>query len=710
MRAQIAHEAQLPGPAVSSGDGGGGSTVPGGVPDLRLSSEFSDTWRLKRGPFVTRTYGVPVNYMASDGLWHPIDTSLVSGLGGYENAANSFSLRLPESLSAGVSLSKEGDSVAFTLLGATTAPAAIAGSTATYHEVLPSTDLSYVSRADGVEELATLKDAKAPSRLVYQLSASGLTPRQEVDGSIALRDAQGATRFLIPAPVAYPSSTGPATGKVLPMSLSASGANWSIGVDTGQAWLRAALVGGSVVVDPSVKSNAGISCGLVAESPKESFCERSTFQVGYDTTHKENHALVNINAPSVPLGAIVLDASFGDKLISHSTSTAKGVGVYRVTRPWTYSFGKSTTWETYDGTHAWTTPGGDYSNPSENSDASVLSSVGAANGWYVWPITKMVQEWVNGPNAPVNEGQEVNGLLIKDETDNKTPNLLTFNGAGVSEGAYFEVIWRPRGEGNQPQYTQLSTPLTDRSSMSVNIASGNLMIEAQDMQIAGVAGLDFNTTRTWNSIGTDLEEEYGQWSDSNYNMNRVWTSTDGNLSIENPTGAWVTFIHQSNASFITPPGIKALMCEAGSPPPCPSTLPSGTKYRLIYNESGDYVNYGAEGLGSGVHDRFGNVISVEYGKTSGKTYTDTHGHKIEVLQNKEFYVTEIKDVSGARNTKYTYELAGEAAFLKSYTDANGKLTKYGYAGAGPGNNSKRSPIPRAMLRNSSTTSANASRK
>ena len=676
VRAELSHQLQQPGPVMVSqgGEGGTGAvSPPSGVLVPGLSTAFSDTWSAPHRPLVTRIFKVPVNYKGSDGAWHAIDNTLTaSPLGGYENAGNSFSLRIPESLSAGVSLSDQGHSLAFTLVGASTALPTVEGGTATYSGVLPSTDLSYVSQSSGVEEVATLKDTQAPSELTYQLSGStGLTPRQQPDGSVAMVDQQGATWFTIPVPVAFPRAAGASTGRALPMSVSASGSGWLLSVDTGEAWVREALASGSVVVDPTVNLETYEKCTLNAEAPTTSQCS-GNFLEGYDATHQEHHALAYYPTSSIPVGSIVVHAKLGLYLESHSTSTAKAVGVYRVTRGWS----TTATWNTYDGTHNWTTAGGDYANPSENSDAVVNPSVGTANGWVYWYPTKMVQEWVNGPNAPANEGYENDGIMIKDETDNKTSNLLQIASTVKEHDSYVEVFYEPRGQGYQPQYTILSTPLTDHSTMGVNVASGDLIIKATDLHMAGIAGLDFTSTRTSNSLNR-VPSQYGTWVDSNFNQNDVYVWPDGTVALEGPTGGWLPFIPQANKAYITPPGIKATMCTTGSPsPPCPKTLPSGTKYQLTYNQSGDYVNYNEGGIGKGVHDRFGNAITAEYPSKERTVYTDTHGHKIEELINSNGDITEIKDLSGSRSTKYSSGKVEGALFLESYTDAAGKKTSY----------------------------------
>jgi RHS repeat-associated protein len=626
---------------------------------------------------VTRIYSAPVNYRGSDGEWHPIDTSLVSGVGGYENAANSFALRIPESLTAGVSLTSGGDSLSFSLDGAATAPAAVSGSTATYNEVLPSTDLSYTSLPDGVEEVATLKDAAAPEGLSYQLSLSaGLEPRAASNGSIAIVEASGQVAFALPAPVAYPAAAGAEAGRRLALSVAADPGGWQVTVQTDQPWLRAALESGAVIVDPTVKARIEGTgwCTLAEEAPSTAECEGTSYTVGYDSTHKEHHALVYFPMEAIK-NSVVLDATFHGYVYRGSTSNTKSVGIYRVTKAWTHSTTGGATWLTYDGTHNWETAGGDYSNPSENSDASVISSAFTSPNFYAWPLTKMVQEWVNGPSAPAKEGYANDGMIIKDQTDNETPNLIDFKSKST-EGSYLEVVYEPRGMGSSSSSTMLTTALTDRSSASVNAASGNLLVTSDDLNLPGIAGLGFTSIRGYNSLNKEAQEEYASWSDSNWNANHLWLFADGNVAMEGPTGTWYSFVHQANDSFIRPAGLKATLCEAGSPEPCPKTLPSGVKYRLEYDASGDYVEYSAEGSGKGVHDRYGNSIGVEYGKTSGKTYTDPHGHKIEESQNVLYSVTEIKDVTGERKTKYTYGASG--AELQLYTDANGKETKYTY--------------------------------
>jgi RHS repeat-associated protein len=684
VREVLSHQLQVPGPTVVSQGGSGGqgdAPAPAGKLVPSLSTAFSDTWSAPHSPRVTRLFNTPVNYKATDGQWHAIDNTLAaSPLGGYENTANSFSLRLPESLASGVSLTYQGQTVSFSLQGASASLPAVSGDTATYREVLSSTDLAYVSQETGVREIATLKDASAPTQLRYSLSLpAGLSPKQQADGSLAMVDAQGDVVFSIPAPVAFRPGAGPASGRQVPSTITTTGSSWTITVNTGEAWLREDLATGAMAIDPTVSLSASQGCSLESETPTNGWCTSNEQRVGYDSTHTENHALLKFDVSSLPLAATILNAKLGLYVEAHTTSNIKPVGVYRVTKPWT----TSANWETYDGTHAWTTKGGDYANPETNSDASLNPSVGGANGWYYWYPTKMVQEWVNTADAPSFEGKPEGyaneGLIVKDQTDNATQNMLSLRSPNApTNKPFLEVAYEPRGVGSEPQYTQLSTPLSDKSGLSVNVASGNLSLQASQLEMPGIAGLGFSSARVWNGLNPE-KQEYGHWQDSNGAV--VKPQGDGSLTYEDGAGTWFEFQKQANGSFITPPGIKGTMCAAGSPSPCPASLPTGVSYQLIYHPSEHLTNFNVNGTAIQYQDRYKNAIGLEFPSEHHGLFTDTHGHKVEQVNGAtEHYISEIKDLSGERNAKFSYETFAEGEpELASATDANGKTTSYGYS-------------------------------
>jgi RHS repeat-associated protein len=691
VREAIAHEIlPEPGPLKLTQGGSGGDAEPGapagGELQSSLSTAYSNTWQIPRKNLVSRIYAAPVNYKGSDDTWHAISSTLVpAALGGYQNEANSFTLHVPMSLSSGMSLTDGADSLSFSLQDGKEALPIVSGTTATYKEALTSTDFQYQSSSTGVKETALLKDASAPQALRFTLSASpGLSPREDADGAIELLDQQGTLQFRIPAPEALRPDADAASGRVLTSTLSASGDDWTLSVDTSAAWLREELATGPVAVDPGIEVGGSQNCTIESDALKTSACTGETFQAGYqsETPAHEHHGLLQFSLSSLPSDVNVLNARLGLYLQSKSTSNAKAVGVYRVEKPWT----TGATWESYDGTHAWSMAGGDYANPSENSDASINPSVGTATGWQYWYPTKMVQEWANGPNSPAykEEAKETlsgavnDGLIVKDEVDNTISNVLTFASIHAStHQPFLEVAYEQRGIGREPQFTMLDNKITDKISDSVNVGSGDLLVENQDLQIKG-RRIDYSSERSFNSLDPDIHD-YGRWSDSNFRETGEFA--DGSVVFVDASEAHYIFLKKADGTYITPPGIKATFCTAGHAP-CPTTLPSGVGSRIVFNESQSYIDFTTFGWSYYQSDRHERKNLLTAGFTEGvdgiTSWTDTQGRKIKYTLNPASFYTELKDVSGERTLKYGYEGTGSAAQLSSYTDAAGNTTKYAY--------------------------------
>ena len=689
VRQAIAHQLlQDPGPLVVSQGGSGGTGEPqapaGGELLPSLSTANSQTWQIPHQNLVSRIYAAPVNYRAADGTWQPIRNQLIpAALGGYQNQANGFALQVPQSLSSGVSLSMDGRSVSAALVGGKESFPSVSGASASYREALTATDFQYESSSSGVKETATLTGEAAPRELQFAISASnGLQARQASGGAIDLVDGQGSVWFHIPKPLAYRAGADPGSGHVLASTLTASAGGWVLSVDTSAAWLREALATGAVAVDPSLEVGGTQNCWVESDNPTGSFCSQSSFDVGYqsEATAHEHHGLLQFSLASLPKDVNVLNAKLGLYLQSKSTSNTKPVGVYRVTKPWM----TAASWEKYDGTHAWSTPGGDYSNPSEHSDASVNPSVGGSTGWAYWYPTKMVQEWANGINAPEQagetEGAENDGLIVKDATDNSINNVLAFASIRASEHKpYLEVAYERRGVGWEGQFTLLNYPLTDKLTAGINVGSGNLLLENQDLQIRG-RGLDFTSTRAFDSLDPD-GKDYGRWSDSNFRSINEYG--DGSVKYVAATGAYYVFIKKADGTYITPRGIKATFCKAGHAP-CPTTLPSGVTGRLIFNQSQSHIDFGAYGWAASQADRHGNTLTA--GLTEGvdgiTSWTDTQGRKIEYkLTPSQNYYEEVKDITGARHVSFAYEGINPSKLI-GYTDAAGHVTKYHYSSSG----------------------------
>jgi len=121
------------------------------------------------------------------------------------------------------------------------------------------------------------------------------------------------------------------------------------------------------------------------------------------------NSLVQFNLAAIPVGAKVISAQLQlYHTVTETPGTDAGVTVHRVSRDWlegTHSGSGSAdgaTWDTWDGTNAWTTAGGDY-DPAPVANSPITDATG---DWESWDISTLVQGWLDGSFAN-------NGLLLK---------------------------------------------------------------------------------------------------------------------------------------------------------------------------------------------------------------------------------------------------------------------------------------------------------
>jgi YD repeat-containing protein len=423
------------------------------------------------------------------------------------------------------------------------------------------------------------------------------------------------------------------------------------------------------------------ACTLTSTLPTTSACNELTFKAGYETSSKSaRRALVQFTLPDLHEELILLNAQLELYATSTTTTSTTAMGAYRVTTPWT----TKATWNTSNGTTAWHTAGGDYANPEKESDAAINPSVGASKGWTYWYPTKMVQEWYNGTAAPNGQGQADLGFLLRDVSEGTTNNVVSFAGHEERErDPGLTLEWVDRGVGNATNYTQLPTQLSSTLSLNVNPASGNLMIHSNDLQVPS-KGLEFDSARNWNSLENEAPGYGYGWVDANAVY--VQATSSGSVAYTDGTGDSFPFIKEG-ANFKTPAGIEATMCAAGSAAPCPTTLPKGATYQLIYTNTGERVNFGQKEYEFlyvvSVEDAASEAQSAHY--TSGLEYptswTDTEGTKIAYAENASTGYTKITDEGNGHSTSYS-EQEGEDGLphLVQYTNENKEVTKYRYGG------------------------------
>ncbi|BEL05183.1 hypothetical protein Q0Z83_033740 [Actinoplanes sichuanensis] len=248
------------------------------------STATYDEFQNADGSYTRQLYDTRVNYKAADGTYQPIDTSLKMVGDRLEAGANSIDVTLgasatddpgtvsPSTAPAAGSLrvasadealasvsTAAGHTISYDLAGAADVAADVHGSTATYADILPLTDLELQSTKTGLKETIVLESPAAGNEWVFPLKLEGLTPKAKSDGSIDLLDASGKTAMRIPPGYMEDSKVDPASGDTaqsgdVDYELITVDGGPALKVTADKKWLQDPARQYPVRVDPSVST------------------------------------------------------------------------------------------------------------------------------------------------------------------------------------------------------------------------------------------------------------------------------------------------------------------------------------------------------------------------------------------------------------------------------------------------------------------------
>lgn len=584
----------------------------------------------------------PLNYRGPGGDWLPIDNTLVADGGGFRNRASDVTVRLPGDLASAAVLEQGGARVAFALEGGV-GRASVRGAEARY-QAGQGVEVVYEPLSDGLKETVVLADASTPPVFGFSLELSqGLSAREFAEGGVEVVDATGAARFVFSPPVMV-DAAGVGSSDVSLRLVGAAGLQRLV-LSADRAWLAAPERRFPVRIDPTILTvNPTSDCTIRQATPDSSDCTGSLLEVG-STGSAASRALLKFDISSIPKEVVVLNAELELYLDSRSTTNAATVDVHALTR----AFTSSATWNRYDGTNSWTSPGGDYLSPPAASRVDPQPA-GSPQDWYP---TKLVQEWVDGTRTN-------NGFLLK--TANEGVNqLYRFRSVENAPKPELDVYYEHR-LGIYRQFTYESQQLGDRREIAVNVANGNLTVHETDFHVAGIAGHDLVFERWFNSLATGDRRFGNRWDSTNLiSIRQVYD--DGSVAVTLPTGYTVPFIKNSDGSFTTPTAVDATLTKTGTAP---------VTWTLKFNKTGlQYVFNDPEGDGAHIEqikDQNGNVLRMV---TS--SFEDTRLRHHTITSSGTNLIQQFTDDTGR-----TYQYGYDGDNLTSYTDPDNKTTTYAY--------------------------------
>ncbi len=635
------------------------------IPQLRTRN--SRTYIRPHGGLRTEVTQVSQNYQDSSGAWQPIDNTLLKSAApgySYQNSANAYTVYLPSNLATTPIKFVSGNNWATIQLSGASGSPNLAGNSATYSDAFGGVSIRYTALNDGVNEDLVIAGPVALPSFSYVLKLSdGLSASLDQSGGIAVRNAS-ASVFDFPPGYMYDSANDGAPVPV-PATLAATSGGYSVVVQPDATWLASPGRRWPVTIDPTMNFTLNTDCYIVSgSSANTNFCTGSTLNVGYDGT-AISRSLLQFGLPISPT-ATILNASLELELSHAQSSSAQSVELHQVTHGWT----SSVTWNTKDGSNNWTTAGGDF-NSTAQSTASAGPTVGSI---YYWPLTSLVQGWVN-------QSISNKGLILKAANEGTAGQLQFYSDrascvpscqAPTLSVEYFY------GLGEEPWYQEDSYPLTDRTHIATNPADGNLILSANDLSVHGT-GLALNITRTYNSLAY-VQGQVG-W---NWQLN---VGKDVFLETGTGTGSWdgpvyhqpdgnVFKFTQSGSTFTPPAGVNATLVQNDS-----------SHWTLTFNQSGEkykFTNLGDPNCAGCAYqtsdvDRNGDTITMSYDSHYRlSTITDTQGRQVTFAYNYSGSSSLISSMTDSSSRQYQYSYQSGTPNLNGYTDPNSKSTSYGY--------------------------------
>jgi RHS repeat-associated protein len=625
-------------------------TIEAELPDLR--TERSRTYELEDGRRLSKVFAGPVHHRAN-GEWRTIDTRLEPAAGGFAVKDAGYRLSVPSRLGdAGVKVADGANALSFSLEGARAATAEVRGATVRYPGAVEGAALTYTAQANGVKEALILDGPSSPATYSFDLRASdGLRPRADGSGGLEFADRDGDVKFSI-APAYMRDAAGAVSHEVEYDVDRAGDARFRLTMRADRDWLADPGRRYPVELDPSVFPGPQRDCGLAQATPTTSLCAAAQFDVGWNGTHDHRAILKFDLAGVVPDIGQVEDSWLATYLKSRTTANVKQMAVHRMTRDWT----TAATWNTYNGTNAWTTAGGDF-DATRNYDASSLGTNSA--GFVYWGVTPLARDWATG-------AQPNYGLVLKDRTNASVNNKFTFASAEDADPAkrpYLGLIWNHR-TGEPRHFTLHSEALNDRMRYSVNVANRGLTLLAADLRIKGT-GMDLAIGRAYNMMYKTSDPRVGTgWQlTAGMGVRLQFSAGDSRLYVD-PTGGRHLFVRQDNGSFATPTAVDGKLVEEAN-----------GEFKLSFDRTKESYRFNADGDLIKHEDKNGNAITYAY-SAAGKlsSATDTQGRQVTVTYDAAGRVQKLTD-STARTWTYGYDTSGR---LTTYTDPELKVTKYVY--------------------------------
>ena len=310
----------------------------------------------------------------------------------------------------------------------------------------------------------------------------------------------------------------------------------------------------------------------------------------------------------------------------------------------------------------------------ENSEAPTLSSTysdSQSQSGYVNYTVKRASDNVvvaSGHGPSVASGSTSSwtvpsGSLVAGTSYNwyaQAVDALGLTSASVGPTSYIDQY----RYGLRRQFTYQEQQIDDQESLSVNVANGNLVLSANDLQLPGIAGFDLRLPRYFNSLYASSQSLGNPLLANGWEqVPNIGIFPNGDIRYAGLSGYEVTFV-KNGSSYSSPPGIDATLSKPDA------------NYLLTFHQSGEQQKFDSTGALLAYLDKNGNTISFNRAGGQITSITDSFGRSTSFTYNGSNQLTTITDP-----LNHTYQYGYTSGNLTSFTDPANKVTAYAYNGS-----------------------------
>ncbi|MHB0979948.1 MAG: DNRLRE domain-containing protein [Thermoleophilia bacterium] len=611
------------------------------LPEKR--SATSREFLLPDGSHQVEVFLDPVNYQDAAGAWQPFQRALeVSQKPGFalENQTNTFAAYFGADGAGGGVVRVEREGVALEMrpvLSSLTAdtvlptPPKLLQDQVVYLDTFPGVSLRYETRPGALKETIVLADAAAPTSFEFRLSATGLTPRTNVDGSISFLDAAGETAFLLPRPWVTDSAPG-APVVDLEQTLRAEGDGYLLSVSLDPAWLADPARVFPVLIDPTIETQAvALDTFLSPTFPTTSYGTQTTLRVGNDTAYGDTRSLVKFTLPTLTEFPQIQQASLSLYKEYPGQETGQNtIEAYRVTSSW----GSTVTYAT---------------SPTFASTPDSATPADGAGGWYAFDVTPSVAGWYGSSSNY--------GLLLK-SLGGVAGSARLFRSMEYADTAYKPKLTIVYAAGD-PRHTSYDLGEFAGHQAAATLDRGRLNLRATDLAIASFgprAALDryYSSTKTLTGVNAPGWRAFAPGWRFSFERNLSFVSADQTDYIDEWGEVHSFFL--SGTTWVAPQGFFA-------------TLTYTEPFWYLTLKDGRTLSFTSSGGLRSEADRNGNTVTY-YWRLGQLQITAANGQLIHVMTN-----------GFDRITSATYTVDGQSRQVTYTTAAPWQVTSLAGAGA-----------------------------